>query len=96
LRRRSTGGLSPAAIVWLKEKNISIFAAAPSARLSYAAADLAGPSAIAVGAEHAGLSPDWLRAAAEQIRIPMRGRVDSLNASVSAAIILFEALRQRT
>ncbi|MCU0679124.1 MAG: RNA methyltransferase [Planctomycetes bacterium] len=87
---------TPAAIGWLKEKNISIFAAALSARLSYAAADLTGPSAIAVGAEHAGLSPAWLQAATEQIRIPMRGRIDSLNASVSAAVILFEVLRQRS
>lgn len=86
---------SAEAIAYLGERGIGISAATLEARQIYTAADLTGPLAIAIGAEHAGLSQAWLKAAAAQLKIPMRGRVDSLNASVSAAIILFEALRQR-
>lgn len=82
-------------IEWLKRNNIRSFAAAPQAELVYTAEDYSGPSAIVIGAEHEGLSEKWLSAAGSKIKIPMRGKVDSLNASVSAAIILFEAIRQR-
>ena len=51
--------------------------------------------ALVMGAESTGLSDKWRRAANAHIRIPMLGKVDSLNVSVSAAILLFEAVRQR-
>ncbi|HZI38214.1 MAG TPA: TrmH family RNA methyltransferase, partial [Acidimicrobiia bacterium] len=58
-------------------------------------ADLTGPVALAVGAEAIGLSPEVLDASAERVGVPMYGRVDSLNASVTAGIVLYEAVRQR-
>jgi TrmH family RNA methyltransferase len=56
---------------------------------------LTGPTAIAVGAEQTGLSQDWLARADARVRIPMFGQADSLNVSTSAAIITYEAVRQR-
>jgi len=51
--------------------------------------------AVILGAEHDGLSQNWLRAATLTVGIPMLGRGDSLNVSTSAAILLYEAVRQR-
>ena len=56
---------------------------------------MTGGTAIVVGSEATGLSNIWREAADAHIRIPMLGSMDSLNASVSAAILLFEAVRQR-
>jgi TrmH family RNA methyltransferase len=70
-------------------------AATPAADQLVTDADLTGPIAIAVGAEQTGLSEDWLAAADIRVRIPMFGRADSLNVSTSAAIITYEAVRQR-
>jgi TrmH family RNA methyltransferase len=93
------GGTSGEVIAALRREKIRIFAAAVGADTPYTAADLAGPAALVIGAEDKGLPEIWLAAARQSgaaISIPMRGRVvDSLNASVSAAILLFEALRQR-
>ena len=58
-------------------------------------ADLTGPTVIAVGAEQAGLPDEWLKRADVRVRIPMFGLADSLNVSTSAAIISYEAVRQR-
>ena len=57
--------------------------------------DMTGGTAIAIGTEATGLTELWREAANAHIKIPMLGRLDSLNASVSAAILLFEAVRQR-
>ena len=54
-----------------------------------------GSTAFIMGTESTGLTEVWREAADAHIRIPMRGRLDSLNVSVSAAILLFEAVRQR-
>lgn len=81
---------------WLKAKRIKCYAATPDTDKIYTNMDFKGAKAIIIGTEHAGLSPEWLKQADEKIKIPMRGKIDSLNASVSAAIILFEAVRQRT
>jgi RNA methyltransferase, TrmH family len=78
-----------------KNNKIKIFATAPAAKTEYAKANYNQGSAIVMGAEDKGLSETWLKAADEKIKITMSGRVDSLNVSVSAAVILFEALRQR-
>lgn len=80
---------------WLKANSIKTFAATPHTKISYTKADYTGPSAILVGTEHEGLSEKWIEAADEKIKIPMKGQIDSLNASVSLAIVLFEAVRQR-
>lgn len=82
-------------IAWLKQYNISIFAAELSATEFYYGQDFKAASAIVVGSEATGLSEDWLRAADKRIKIPMLGEIDSMNVSASAAVLLFEAVRQR-
>jgi RNA methyltransferase, TrmH family len=82
-------------IIWLKTHKIKIYAAAPLAGMFHTEPDYTGPSAIVIGAEHEGLSEQWLKVADKKISIPMAGGIDSLNASVSAAIVIYEAVRQR-
>lgn len=84
------------AISWFRKNKIKSFAAVAQNSQPYFKADYRQASAIIIGTEHAGLSVAWIKAADEKIHIPMPGQADSLNASVSAAIILFEALRQRS
>jgi len=83
------------AIQYLKENNIRIYAAELKASKRYDLIDFTQPSAIALGTEATGLTNEWINAADEKIIIPMLGSHDSLNVSVSAAILVFEALRQR-
>jgi TrmH family RNA methyltransferase len=83
------------AIDFLKSKGIKTFAAELEAERLYHQQDFKQASAIVVGTEATGLSNEWIRAADEKIKIPMLGKIDSLNVSVSAAVLLFEALRQR-
>ncbi len=80
---------------WLKCQGIRIVTAEPAADVVYADSDLAGSVAIVVGAEDKGVSLVWKREADTRVRIPMLGRNDSLNVSVAAAILLYEAVRQR-
>jgi TrmH family RNA methyltransferase len=82
-------------IAFLKERNIKIFSAVPDADAIYTEVDLKGPLAMVVGAEDLGLSSRWKGSADVNIKIPMLGKNDSLNVSVSAAILLYEAVRQR-
>jgi TrmH family RNA methyltransferase len=86
---------SAEALTWLRGRGIRIAAATPQAGLAYTQADLRGPLAIAVGAEDAGLSQTWLEQADVAVRIPMRGRVNSLNVATATALLLYEAVRQR-
>ncbi len=79
---------------WLKEKKIGTYAAALSAKKLHTESDLSVPCAIILGTEATGLSDQWLKHG-EQIRIPMLGKNDSLNVSTAAAVIVFEAIRQR-
>lgn len=83
-------------IEWLVSGNVAIHAATPSATLSIWQANYRGPTALVIGSEQYGLSDAWLARATGQIRIPMAGRIDSLNAATAAGIILFEAVRQRS
>jgi RNA methyltransferase, TrmH family len=83
------------ALAWLAGRGIPVLAATPEADAVYTDLALAGPLAVAVGAEKHGLSDAWLSAATHRALIPMRGRVDSLNVAGSAAILLYEAVRQR-
>ena len=80
---------------WIATRGLQLVAAAPDATQLVSETDLTGPTAIAVGAEQTGLPADWLRRADVRVRIPMFGRADSLNVSTSAAIITYEAVRQR-
>ena len=86
---------SEEALQWLKKTGISIFAAELAASEWYHETDFTQPSAIVMGTEADGLTDYWLRNADRRIKIPMRGYIDSLNVSVSTAIITFEAMRQR-
>lgn len=82
-------------IDWLKQRGIAIVAATPAAETLYTAADLSGPVALALGSEAWGLSEAWLADADRRVRIPMAGSVDSLNLSASAALLMYEVVRQR-
>jgi TrmH family RNA methyltransferase len=88
-------GSTPEVIEFLKSKNIDLYCAALSASESYTTIDFKKASAIIVGTESTGLSSEWLDSSTQNIIIPMRGEIDSMNVSVSAAIVIFEALRQR-
>lgn len=88
-------GTSEEIIQFLKEKNIKIYCAALSASKNYVQADFTGGSAIVVGTESTGLTPKWLQNSDQNLIIPMQGEIDSMNVSVSAAILIFEAKRQR-
>lgn len=81
---------------WLRENDIRIVAATPDGKRPYTAVDLTGPVAILLGSEAHGLSQDWLKAAYQQVVIPMYGAVDSLNLSVATALLLYEVVRQRS
>lgn len=82
-------------IDWLKSNNIKIYSAALTASKPYHKINYTKGSAIVVGTEATGLTDEWLEASDQNIIIPMGGEIDSMNVSVSAAIILFEAKRQR-
>jgi len=86
---------SQEAITWLRSKGIKMFGTALTANRFYHETDFRGPAAIIMGSEAFGLSSTWLDDADELIRIPMNGKIDSLNVSTSAAIVVFEAMRQR-
>ncbi|TVZ25169.1 TrmH family RNA methyltransferase [Gillisia sp. Hel_I_86] len=79
----------------LKQKNISIYAAALQASKIYSEIDFTSSSAIVVGTEATGLSKEWLDNSTQNIIIPMNGEIDSMNVSVAAGILIFEAKRQR-
>ena len=83
------------AIKFLKNKGIRILTAQLQDSVLYYDSDMSRGVALVMGTEATGLSEAWRQAADEHIRIPMLGRLDSLNVSVSAAILLFEAVRQR-
>ena len=83
------------ALEWLKKGRIRVLAATPSADVMYSNVDMREPVAIAVGTEDEGLTDFWLTDADVKVKIPMMGEVNSLNVSVSTALIVYEAVRQR-
>ena len=88
-------GSSAEVVAWLRSRKIRIAAATPEGATLYTDANLAGPLALVLGSEAHGLSAAWLEAADVRVAIPMFGQADSLNLSASAAILLYEAVRQR-
>ena len=82
-------------IAFIREKGIRVLTAQLQDSRLYYDTPMTGPTAIVMGTEATGLTDQWRQAADAHIRIPMLGRLDSLNVSVSAAILLFEAVRQR-
>lgn len=81
---------------WLHSQNASIYTARVEGATEYFGVDFAECSALVVGNEAAGLGSRWTDERFQAVRIPMLGRIDSLNASVSTAVILFEMVRQRS
>ena len=86
---------SAEAVAWMQAKGIRSLATTPAATQSLWDVDYRGPSALLLGSEKDGLSDFLLGAAAERIAIPQAGLSDSLNVSMAAGIVLFEAVRQR-
>lgn len=81
---------------WLAEHpGLDLVVATPDAELDYTDIDLRGPVAVVVGAEKEGVSDTLLQAARHRVRIPMAGQADSLNVATSAALMLYEVVRQR-
>ena len=87
---------SEAALQWLLDRHFYVFAARVDGSVVYTAADYTGPSAVVLGSEAEGLTDAWSGAAVQAVRLPMLGAADSLNVSVTAAVILYEAVRQRS
>jgi TrmH family RNA methyltransferase len=85
-----------ATIAWLHQRKVQIVAATPEATTRYTDIDYTHPTAIVMGSEADGLTPPWRAAAHALVTIPMLGAMDSLNLSVSTALLLYEAVRQRT
>jgi TrmH family RNA methyltransferase len=80
---------------FLKQNQINIYCAALQASKPYTTQDYTKPTAIVVGTESTGLSGEWLEHSTQNIVIPMQGEIDSMNVSVAAGILIFEAKRQR-
>jgi TrmH family RNA methyltransferase len=88
------------AIAWLRERGLTIVATTPNPvqrqlPRNYTQFDFTGPCAIVVGEEKYGLTQTWLDQADAAVRIPMVGRINSLNVATSAALVIYEAIRQR-
>lgn len=80
---------------WLRDQKLKIFAARVDGAIDYTRVNFAQPAAIVLGSEAAGLCDVWRAEGVTAIRLPMRGRADSLNVSATAAVLFYEALKQR-
>jgi TrmH family RNA methyltransferase len=88
-------GTSSEIIAFLKDRKINIYCATLQNASPYHTQEYTIPTALVVGTEASGLSEEWRNAAKQNIIIPMQGEIDSMNVSVAAAILIFEAKRQR-
>jgi TrmH family RNA methyltransferase len=88
-------GTTEEVIAFLKKNNIAIYSATLQNSTFYHTQDYTKPTALVVGTEATGLTQSWRDNATQNIIIPMQGEIDSMNVSVAAAILLFEAKRQR-
>jgi TrmH family RNA methyltransferase len=82
-------------IDFLQQNNINFYSATLQNSTSYHTQNFSKPTALVVGTEATGLTEPWREKATQNIIIPMQGEIDSMNVSVAAAILLFEAKRQR-
>lgn len=82
-------------VAWLRERALTIVAARVEGGLPYTGVDMTGPTVIVLGSESAGLSDAWRGPDVVAVRLPMRGAADSLNVSTAAAVLFYEARRQR-
>lgn len=83
-----------ATLLFLKNSGLKIIAADEKAENEYHKTDLTGPAALLLGAEDTGISPQYLKIADKTVKIPVKGRIASLNVSAAAAVIMFEMTRQ--
>lgn len=81
---------------WLVARNFAIYAARVDGSVPYTAVDYRRPAAIVLGSEASGLSDVWRTPHVTAVRLPMWGAADSLNVSAAAAVLFYEALRQRS
>jgi TrmH family RNA methyltransferase len=88
-------GTTSEIIAYLKQHNINFYSATLQNANPYHTQDYTLPTALVVGTEATGLSQEWRDQATQNIIIPMQGEIDSMNVSVAAAILIFEAKRQR-
>lgn len=88
-------GTTSEIIAFLKERKINFYCATLQNSTSYHTQDYTTPTALVVGTEATGLTEEWRKEATQNIIIPMGGEIDSMNVSVAAAILIFEAKRQR-
>ncbi|WP_396163842.1 TrmH family RNA methyltransferase [Flavobacterium sp.] len=93
--RQIAVGTTEEVIAYLKSNNINIYSATLQDATPYHSENFATPTALVVGTEATGLSEKWRSESTQNIIIPMQGVIDSMNVSVAAAILLFEAKRQR-
>jgi RNA methyltransferase, TrmH family len=89
------GSTTAETLTWLREQAVQLVVTTPETDVLYTDVDLSGRVAVAVGAEKQGADAALLDAAAYQVRIPMHGKANSLNVAASAAIVIYEAVRQR-
>lgn len=89
-------GSNPEVLTFLQRNKIKICCAAPQAKQTYTQANLQGAVALVLGSEQKGLSDFWFKNSLLQVKIPMQGKADSLNVSTTAAILIYEVLRQRS
>ena len=87
----STGNV----LAWLRDRGLRAVAARVDGSVPYTEADLRGPVALVLGSEATGLTEAWSGADLTAVRLPMRGRADSLNVAAAAAMLFYEARRQR-
>ena len=87
----STGNV----LAWLRDRGLRVVAARVDGSVPYAEADLRGSVALVLGSEATGLTEAWSGEDVTAVRLPMRGRADSLNVAAAAAILFYEARRQR-
>ncbi len=88
-------GTTAEIIAFLKAKNINFYCATLQNATPYHKQDYSKPTALVVGTEATGLTQEWRDQATQNIIIPMQGAIDSMNVSVAAAVLIFEAKRQR-
>lgn len=88
-------GSTQQALTWCRENGIRTLAATPHGNVVYTDVDMREAIAIAVGAEHRGLSRLWMEQADVQVRLPLLGQVESLSVTMAATALLYEAVRQR-
>jgi TrmH family RNA methyltransferase len=93
--RQIATGTTQEIITFLKENSINFYCATLQNSTSYHTQNYTSPTALVVGTEATGLTQEWRDNATQNIIIPMQGEIDSMNVSVAAAILIFEAKRQR-